>query len=92
VPSLLGGHSRPLQSWEIRLVQSAVQTYDNPGAWQGDTFVIDVVDELSDTSMDVVTSIVSISDPECFELLMSMFSIGMVFTSIASTPTTARPS
>ena len=35
--------------------------------------------------MDVVTSIVSISDLDYSELLMSTFSIGMVFTSIPST-------
>jgi hypothetical protein len=59
---------------------------------QGDTFVINVFDELQDTRMDVVTSIVSISGLEETKLLMSTCSIGMVLTSIPSMPSTALPS
>ena len=58
---LLGEHFPPLRSKGIRLVQKHyAQRYTNPDA-QGDTFVIDVSNQLHDTSMDVATSIVSIS-------------------------------
>jgi hypothetical protein len=59
---------------------------------QGDTFVINVIDELQDTRMDVVTSIVSISDLEEAKLLMSTCSIGTVLTSILTTLSTVLPS
>jgi hypothetical protein len=54
--------------------------YDDPGV-QGDTFSINVINELQDTSMDVVTSIVSISALVDTQLFMSMYSIGMASTS-----------
>lgn len=50
--------------------------------------MIDVIDDLNNTSMDVVTSIVSISGLGYSELFMSTFSIGMVFTRMAPTPPT----
>lgn len=58
---------------------------------QGDTFVINVIDELYDKSMDVVTSIVSVPGREEAKLLISMHSIGTVSTSIPSTPSMVLP-
>ena len=49
---------------------------------KGDTFIINVIDELKDTSMDRATSIVSIQDREKGKLLKSTYSIGTVLTSI----------
>ena len=64
--SLPGVHFRLLRSWEVRLVQKRYKlSYDDLFAVQGDTFVIDVSDQLHDTSMDVATSIVSMY---CFGL------------------------
>jgi hypothetical protein len=65
----------------------------NSGSGQGDTFVIDVADRLNDTSMDVATSIVSVSGLDYSELLLiPTFSIGTVLTSIAQTLPTVLPS
>jgi hypothetical protein len=53
--------------------------------FKGDTFIINVIDELKDKSMDRATSIVSIPDREEGKLLKSTYSIGTVLTSIPST-------
>ena len=55
--------------------------YDDPGL-QGDTFSINVFNDLQDRNMDVVTSIVGISALVDTQLFMSMYSIGMASTSI----------
>jgi hypothetical protein len=59
---------------------------------QGDTFVINVINELDDTRMDVFTSIVSFSGLGKTKSFMSMCSIGTVLTSIAPTLSTVLPS
>ena len=61
VPFLPGEHFLALRSKGIRLIQKHfARLHTDPDA-QGDTFVIDVSDQLHDTSMDVATAIVSIS-------------------------------
>jgi len=92
VPFLLGEHFPALRSKGIRLVQKHyAQPYANPDA-QGDTFVIDVSNQLHDTSMDVATSMVSISGLDYSVLFMSTFSIGTASNNMASTLTMVLPS
>jgi hypothetical protein len=89
---LLGEHLPALRSKGIRLVlKHFVQPYANPDA-QGDTFVIDVYNQLHDMSMDVVTSIVNIPGLDYSTLFMFTFSIGTVSNNMASTLTMVLPS
>ena len=85
---LLGEHFPDLRSKGIRLVQKPyhAQPYAKTDA-QGDTFVIDVSNQLHDTSMDIATSIVNIPGLDYSVLFMSTFSIGTVSNNMASTLT-----
>lgn len=92
VSFLPGGHFPALRSKGLGLVQKRfARGYANPDA-QGDTFVIDVSNQLNDTSMDLDTSIVNIPGLEHSVLFMVTFSIGTVSNSMASTLTMALPS
>lgn len=76
----------------LRLVQKHyAQPHANSDA-QGDTFVIDVSNQLNDTSMDVATSIVSVPGLNYSVLFMSTFSTGTVSNNMASTLTMVLPS
>ena len=66
---------------ELGLVQKryAQRRYADPNV-QGDSFTINVINGLTNADMDVVTSIVSISGLREAILIMSMCSIGTVFS------------
>jgi len=92
VLSSLRGYSRVLRSRGTKLViNSCTWRYVDPGI-QGDSFAINVINELNDTRMDVVTSIVSILGPVSTQLFMSVLSIGTVSINMGTTSSTVAPS